>query len=35
MEIIGFAAFGLLVLAWVILPIKTPVVSQVELEKAA
>ncbi len=35
MEIIGFAAFGVLVLAWVILPIKTPVVSPVDLEKAA
>ena len=35
MEIIGFAAFGLLVLAWVVLPIKTLAVTGVALEKAA
>ena len=35
MEIIGFAAFGLLVVAWVVLPIKTPAVTEVALEKAA
>ena len=35
MEIIGFAAFAALVVAWVVLPIKTSVVTAVELEKAA
>lgn len=35
MEIIGLVAFALLVVAWVVLPIKTPVVTAVELEKAA
>ena len=35
MEIIGFAAFAALVVAWVVLPIKTSVVSAVDLEKAA
>ena len=35
MEIIGLVAFALLVAAWVVLPIKAPVVTAVELEKAA
>ena len=35
MEIIGLVAFALLVVAWVVLPIKTPVVTAVALEKAA
>ncbi len=35
MEIIGLAAFALLVVAWVVLPIKAPAVTPVELEKAA
>lgn len=35
MEIIGLVAFALLVVAWVVLPIKTAVVTAVELEKAA
>ncbi len=35
MEIIGLVAFALLVVAWVVLPIKTSVVTAVELEKAA
>jgi len=35
MEIIAFAAFALLVVAWVVLPLKAPVITSVELEKAA
>ena len=35
MEIIGLVAFALLVVAWVVLPIKASVVTAVELEKAA
>jgi hypothetical protein len=35
MEIIGLVSFALLVVAWVVLPIKSPVVSEVKLEKAA
>lgn len=35
MEIIAFAAFALLVVVWVVLPLKAPTVTTVELEKAA
>ena len=35
MEIIGFVAFAVLVVAWVVLPIKASAVTAVELEKAA
>ena len=35
MEIIGLAAFALLVVAWGVLPIKASAVTTVELEEAA
>lgn len=35
MEIIGLAAFALLVVAWVVLPIKATTIAPVELEDAA
>ena len=35
MEIIGLVAFALLVVAWVVLPIKTPADTEVALEEAA
>ena len=35
MEIIAFGAFALLVVAWVVLPLKTPIATAVELDKAA
>ena len=35
MEIIGLVAFLALVVAWVVLPIETPVVTAVPLEQAA
>ncbi len=35
MEIIALGSFVLLVVAWVVLPLKAPAVTAVELEKAA
>jgi hypothetical protein len=36
MDLIALGAFGLLVVAWVVLPLRAPAIEQpVELEKAA
>ena len=35
MDIIALASFGLLVVAWVVTPLKSASVTPVELEKAA
>jgi hypothetical protein len=35
MDIIALASFGLLVVAWVVTPLRAPSVTRVELEEAA